>query len=140
VRRCYAVTSPSAQQQRIAASPRTFQMSPVRMYVCTYMCVCVTLYHFACYCFQLICPIETPNIPCSKCNSSSPSPTALQRIRPSSWPCIIFHNKMRFYGEMFLASSSKSKNWRNTRCPLSANALLIYSQLPTTSGGHLHHM
>jgi len=65
-----------------------------------------------------------------------PLPSSFQRIRPIPRPCVIFHNKLHFYGELLLAPRPTPK-WRSTPCRLSTAAYSIYSQLSSISGGRI---
>jgi hypothetical protein len=54
-------------------------------------------------------------------------------------PCIIFHNKLDFYGGELLAPCPTPKLEEITPCELSMTAYSIHSQLPSIYGGHLFH-
>jgi len=59
-----------------------------------------------------------------------PLPKSLQRSHPIPKPCVIFRNKLIFYGVGLLAPLP-TPSWRTIPYRLSATAYSIYSQLPS---------
>jgi hypothetical protein len=62
----------------------------------------------------------------------------IQGIRPGPRHLVVFRNTFIFYGQELLVPL-QTPSWRATPCRLSATSYLIYSLLPSKTGGRLHH-